>query len=203
VRSNTGSQWSPPHNLDQQHRSKCSKEPRAIRLTDLADHPSSYGFPPGHPPMHTFLGVPISVGGEAFGNLYLTEKQGADEFSEEDEDAAVAEVAADGYLVPKANGTTHLIVKAGGQTVKIPLTVKDVDKPQPVSFRNDVMAVLSKAGCNQGPGPLGFVEPGPAATACRVAREATPAVAGGPYDSPGQGSLLRRQQPRRQLVVRL
>src|SRR3954449_12544615 len=45
------------------------REPRAIRLEDLAAHPASYGFPPNHPPMHTFLGVPITVRGEAYGNL--------------------------------------------------------------------------------------------------------------------------------------
>jgi signal transduction histidine kinase len=64
-------------------------EPRPMRLADVGRHPRSYGFPHAHPPMHSFLGVPILVAGEPFGNLYLTEKQGADEFSEGDEEAAV------------------------------------------------------------------------------------------------------------------
>ena len=52
------------------------RDPRPLRLTDVGAHPRSYGFPIGHPPMETFLGVPILVGGEAWGNLYLTEKDG-------------------------------------------------------------------------------------------------------------------------------
>jgi signal transduction histidine kinase len=60
-------------------------DPRPIRVADLADHPSAAGFPPGHPPMRSFLGVPIVVRGRAFGNLYLADKQDADEFSAEDE----------------------------------------------------------------------------------------------------------------------
>src|SRR3954453_16325969 len=62
-------------------------EPKALRLPDVGSHPRSYGFPPGHPAMHTFLGVPITVRGEAYGNLYLTEKEGGEEFSETDEEA--------------------------------------------------------------------------------------------------------------------
>jgi signal transduction histidine kinase len=65
------------------------EDPRPLRLPDVGRHPQSYGFPPGHPPMHAFLGVPIVIRGEAWGNLYLTEKQGGDEFNEADEEAAV------------------------------------------------------------------------------------------------------------------
>ena len=61
------------------------REPQAMRLADLTEHPASYGFPPGHPPMRTFLGVPILVRGEVYGNLYLTEKRGGGEFTESDE----------------------------------------------------------------------------------------------------------------------
>jgi signal transduction histidine kinase len=62
-------------------------EPTPIRLASIATHPASFGFPPGHPPMTSFLGVPIRIraDGEPFGNLYLTNKIGAEEFSEEDE----------------------------------------------------------------------------------------------------------------------
>ena len=77
-------------------------EPRAIRLANLADHPASYGFPPGHPPMHTFLGVPISVRGEAFGNLYLTEKKGGGEFTEADEQVVLALASAAGLAIQNA-----------------------------------------------------------------------------------------------------
>jgi signal transduction histidine kinase len=58
---------------------------RPLRLHDLSEDPRSVGFPPGHPPMHTFLGVPIVLRGVAYGNLYLTEKEGGD-FTDEDEE---------------------------------------------------------------------------------------------------------------------
>ncbi len=59
-----------------------------LRLAEVGQHPSSYGFPAGHPVMRSFLGVPVRVRGQAWGNLYLTEKEGG-EFSERDEEAAV------------------------------------------------------------------------------------------------------------------
>ena len=65
------------------------REPRPMRLRDLTQDPRAFGFPPGHPPMHSFLGVPIVFKGKFIGNLYLTEKQGAEEFSKEDEKLAV------------------------------------------------------------------------------------------------------------------
>src|SRR5919201_550089 len=62
------------------------RQPQPLRLSQVSDHPRSYGFPSGHPPMHSFLGVPILIRGEAYGNLYLTntehgEFNGADEQS--------------------------------------------------------------------------------------------------------------------------
>src|SRR4051794_27275281 len=64
-------------------------DPRPLRLDDVGAHPDSYGFPVAHPPMHTFLGVPILVRGEAWGNIYLAEKAGGQAFSDEDESALV------------------------------------------------------------------------------------------------------------------
>ena len=64
------------------------EDQRPLRLSDVGNHPQSYGFPPGHPAMRTFLGVPVLIRGRAWGNLYLTEKQGGAEFTEADEDAA-------------------------------------------------------------------------------------------------------------------
>ena len=64
------------------------RDPRPLRLSDVGEHPRSYGFPPGHPPMRTFLGVPILIRGDAFGNLYLTEKEGGG-FDAADEQAVV------------------------------------------------------------------------------------------------------------------
>jgi signal transduction histidine kinase len=62
------------------------REARPLRLHDLAEDPRSVGFPPGHPQMRSFLGVPVMVRGVAYGNLYLTEKQGDEDFTDEDEE---------------------------------------------------------------------------------------------------------------------
>lgn len=64
-------------------------DPRPLRLGDVGAHPRSYGFPSGHPPMKTFLGVPVLVAGDPFGNVYLTEKRDGEEFTDEDEHAVV------------------------------------------------------------------------------------------------------------------
>ena len=66
------------------------EDPRPLRLPEVGQHPRSYGFPVGHPEMHTFLGVPILIGGEAWGNLYLAEKEGGVEFTAEDEEIVIA-----------------------------------------------------------------------------------------------------------------
>lgn len=63
--------------------------PHPLRLDNLADHPASSGFPPHHPPMRTFLGAPVRSRGRVFGNLYLTEKQGAPAFTDADEEDLV------------------------------------------------------------------------------------------------------------------
>jgi signal transduction histidine kinase len=64
-------------------------EPHPLRLSDVTQHPLSYGFPPEHPAMRTFLGVPVLIGGKAWGNLYLTEKASGGEFDLVDEQTAV------------------------------------------------------------------------------------------------------------------
>jgi nitrate/nitrite-specific signal transduction histidine kinase len=76
--------------------------PEPIRLKDLSEHPDSFGFPPNHPPMRTFLGVPIRVRGEVFGNLYLTEKEGGEEFTETDEDQVMVLATAAGAAIENA-----------------------------------------------------------------------------------------------------
>ncbi|SPL98761.1 GAF:ATP-binding region, ATPase-like [[Actinomadura] parvosata subsp. kistnae] len=78
------------------------KDARPLRLGRISDHPESYGFPPGHPPMGTFLGVPVRVRDEVFGNLYLTEKRGGGEFDEEDEAVVIALATAAGVAVENA-----------------------------------------------------------------------------------------------------
>ncbi|HEX6106076.1 MAG TPA: GAF domain-containing sensor histidine kinase [Gemmatimonadales bacterium] len=78
------------------------REARPIRLPDLTLHPDSYGFPPHHPPMRSFLGVPIVGRRGVFGNLYLTEKLGGGTFTEEDEHVAVLLAATAGAAVENA-----------------------------------------------------------------------------------------------------
>jgi signal transduction histidine kinase len=80
------------------------EHPRPLRLPDVGQHPSSYGFPAGHPVMRSFLGVPIVIRGEAWGNLYLTEKAGG-EFTERDEEAAM--ILADWAAIAIDNARTY------------------------------------------------------------------------------------------------
>ena len=61
------------------------REAMAYRIRDITGHPAGSGFPPNHPPMHSFLGVPVRTGGAPIGNFYLTDKQGADSFTERDQ----------------------------------------------------------------------------------------------------------------------
>jgi len=76
--------------------------PVPIRLEDLSTHPASAGFPAGHPPMTSFLGVPVRVRGEVFGNLYLTEKRQGKAFSAEDERTVMALAAAAAVAIENA-----------------------------------------------------------------------------------------------------
>ncbi|MEN3539198.1 GAF domain-containing sensor histidine kinase [Microbispora sp. ZYX-F-249] len=78
------------------------KEPQTLRLSHISEHPESYGFPPGHPPMGSFLGVPVRVRDEVFGNLYLTEKRGGGDFDEDDEAIVVALATAAGVAIENA-----------------------------------------------------------------------------------------------------
>ncbi|MFC8348495.1 GAF domain-containing protein [Streptomyces sp. NPDC057280] len=76
--------------------------PQPLRLAKLSEHPASYGFPAHHPPMNTFLGVPIRVRDQVFGNLYLTEKRGGAQFDEEDESVLSTLAVAAGVAIDNA-----------------------------------------------------------------------------------------------------
>jgi signal transduction histidine kinase len=78
------------------------REPHGLRLSDIAAHPESSGFPEGHPAMRSFLGVPLRVRDRVFGNLYLTEKRGGGDFTEDDEAVVTALGAAAGVAVENA-----------------------------------------------------------------------------------------------------
>jgi two-component system, NarL family, sensor histidine kinase DevS len=77
-------------------------DPQPIRLDNIQQHPASVGFPPNHPPMRTFLGVPVKIRDEVFGNLYLTEKANGQPFSEDDEVLVEALAAAAGIAIANA-----------------------------------------------------------------------------------------------------
>jgi signal transduction histidine kinase len=82
---------------------------KPLRLPDLTEHPDSYGFPPNHPPMRSFLGVPIRVRDEVFGNLYLTDKSTAEVFTDIDEEMVVGLAGAAGVAIENArlHGKVH------------------------------------------------------------------------------------------------
>ena len=84
------------------------RDPKPLRLADVNAHPESYGFPLAHPPMHTFLGVPITVHGDVWGNLYLTEKREG-EFTEEDEESVT--VLADWAAIAISNARLYRDVR--------------------------------------------------------------------------------------------
>jgi signal transduction histidine kinase len=78
------------------------REPRPLRIHDLASHPQSYGFPDGHPPMRSFLGVPVRIQERVFGNLYLTEKRGGGDFTAGDEEMVIGLAGAAGVAIENA-----------------------------------------------------------------------------------------------------
>jgi signal transduction histidine kinase len=86
-------------------------DPEPLRLVDLHAHPDSYGFPPHHPPMDSFLGVPLRVRGEVYGNLYLTDKVNGEPFNDEDEALAEALAQAAGIAIEntRLNDTVRLV----------------------------------------------------------------------------------------------
>jgi signal transduction histidine kinase len=87
-------------------------EPQPLRLPDLHAHPDSYGFPPGHPPMTSFLGVPIRLRGIVYGNLYLTDKADGQVFTDVDQELAVGLAAAAGVAIE--NARLHEQMRAAG-----------------------------------------------------------------------------------------
>ncbi|MCW2875280.1 GAF domain-containing protein [Actinacidiphila oryziradicis] len=78
------------------------RHPEPLRLEEISEHPASYGFPANHPPMHSFLGVPIRVRDEVFGNIYLTEKRGSEGFDGEDETVLSTLAVAAGVAIENA-----------------------------------------------------------------------------------------------------
>jgi signal transduction histidine kinase len=98
------------------------EDPVPLRLADVGEHPRSFGFPPGHPPMGNFLGVPIVIRGRAWGNLYLTEKPGGD-FDEADEQSAL--ILAEWTAIAVDNA--RLYADVGGQRDTLERAVRSLE----------------------------------------------------------------------------
>jgi signal transduction histidine kinase len=118
------------------------REPVPLRLADVNQHAHAYGFPPGHPPMHTFLGVPISVRGETFGNLYMTEKQAGKEFDDEDELAATTLATWAGVAIENARLYTSLSEREAEVERALRRSETSVDIARAVGGETDVERVL-------------------------------------------------------------
>jgi signal transduction histidine kinase len=118
------------------------REPAPLRLRDVDAHPHAYGFPPGHPPMHSFLGVPIAVRGEIYGNLYMTEKQGAAEFDEADEEAALTLASWAGIAIENARLYTSLSEREAEIEQALRRAETSVDIARTVGGETDVERVL-------------------------------------------------------------
>jgi signal transduction histidine kinase len=118
------------------------REPAPLRLRDVNSHPHAYGFPPGHPPMRSFLGVPIAVRGETYGNLYMTEKQGAAEFDEVDEEAAMTLAGWAGIAIDNARLYTSLCEREAETEQALRRAETSVDIARTVGGETDVGRVL-------------------------------------------------------------
>jgi signal transduction histidine kinase len=132
---------------------KLISDPQPLRLDRLADHAASFGFPPNHPPMHTFLGVPIRVRDAVFGNLYLTEKRGGASFDADDEAVVLALAAAAGVAIQNARLYTDTLqrerwLEASSEVSTALLSGKDPE---------DVLALVAARARQVTGGALAFV----------------------------------------------
>jgi signal transduction histidine kinase len=118
------------------------REPKPLRMRDVERHPHAYGFPSQHPPMHSFLGVPIAVRGETYGNLYMTEKQGAEEFDDRDEEAAVTLASWAGIAIENARLYTTLSEREVEVEQALRRAETSVDIARTVGGETDVERVL-------------------------------------------------------------
>jgi signal transduction histidine kinase len=118
------------------------RNPAPLRLSDVEQHPHAYGFPDGHPPMHTFLGVPITVRGEAYGNLYMTEKKGGGEFDENDEVAARTLATWAGVAIDNARLYSTLSEREADVERALRRSETSVDIARAVGGETDVERVL-------------------------------------------------------------
>jgi transcriptional regulator with GAF, ATPase, and Fis domain len=133
-------------------------EPYALRIRNLGEHPSSVGFPPHHPPMRSFLGVPVLVRGEVFGNLYMTEKVNG-EFTAEDEAVLSALAGAAGIAIHNARLYEEAEVRRRWQAAVSDVRAALLDATSPVEALGliaEEVAALTEADATwllRGPDP--------------------------------------------------
>jgi signal transduction histidine kinase len=183
-------------------------DPRPLRLHDVTRHPRSYGFPLNHPPMHSFLGVPVTIRGRAWGNLYLTEKSGGD-FDEADEQACLvlagwaataieiarvyqAERERRGELeqaVQRLEATREIAEAVGGETRLVPVLELIVKRARALVDAAGMLILLQEGGELVVTTIAGDVDPGLLGT--RV-----------PIEGSASGAVLRGRRPERLADVR-
>ena len=118
------------------------RRPMPLRLRAVDEHPHAYGFPPGHPPMHSFLGVPIAIRGETYGNLYMTQKRDAEDFDDDDEVAAKTLAAWAGVAIENARLYTTLSEREAEIERALKRAEASVDIARAVGGETEVPRVL-------------------------------------------------------------
>jgi signal transduction histidine kinase len=116
--------------------------PVPLRLADVKAHPRSYGFPLGHPPMRTFLGTPVLVRGKPWGNLYLTDKAGGDEFSEADEENVVVLADFAGVAIDHARSYAGVESRRAELQVTVDALDASLEISRAVGGETDVTTIL-------------------------------------------------------------
>ena len=114
---------------------------RPLRLADISEHPASAGFPPNHPPMHSFLGVPIRVGDRVFGNLYLTDKTSAEVFTDIDEELVLGLAAAAGVAI---NNAALFEADAGGASSSVPVSTRSRPRSSTDTDTHTILEVVAE-----------------------------------------------------------
>ncbi|WP_169946268.1 GAF domain-containing protein [Microbispora sp. H11081] len=169
------------------------KEPQTLRLSHISTHPESYGFPPGHPPMGSFLGVPIRVRDEVFGNLYLTEKRGGGDFDEDDEAIVVALATAAGVAIENARLYEDSRRRETWLQASSDITTRLLSGGEP----QDVLTLIARRAREMADADTtAILLPGPGRETLRVAlRDTAPADTTGDGAAPGESAPGEGQVP--------
>jgi signal transduction histidine kinase len=167
-------------------------DPRPRRVDDISHDVNATGFPPGHPPMHTFLGVPIAVRGEVFGNLYLTDKRDGQAFTAEDEELALALAANAGVAIDNARlfdeaQQRHQWMSASAEVTRQVMA----DPPDPIALVVEFSQATARADY------VAMVTRGPDATAASIEVAVGAETIGNavPLDGSLAGRVFAEQRP--------